>query len=110
MMNQRADSSGVNGFLLGLVAGGAVGTALALALAPKLAAEWRERATAVAGDLGAAASARYQDARGRVTEAVGDVAARGQAFRDDLADAVGRTAREVEQFAMASKTTPERRS
>jgi len=32
------------------------------------------------------------------------VTAKGQALRDDVADAVGRGAHDVEQFAMAAKT------
>jgi gas vesicle protein len=103
-MNQPSDSNGISGFLLGFIAGGAIGAALTIALAPKVAAELRERATAAAGDLGDAASRRYEDARSRVADVVGDVTARGQGMRDDVADAVGRGAREVEQFAMASKT------
>jgi hypothetical protein len=35
---------------------------------------------------------------------VDGVTTRGQAVRDDVADAVGRGAREVERVAMASKT------
>jgi gas vesicle protein len=104
MMNQPAETSGLNGFVLGLVAGGAIGAALAIAFAPKLAAELRQRATATADTLGDAASKHYQDARSRIADAVGEVTTRGQAVRDDLADVVGRGAREIEQFAMASKT------
>ena len=126
-MQQRSDSNGINGFLLGLVTGGALGAALAITFAPKLAAELRQRVTGAAGDLGDAASRNYRDVRMRidgvmndvttrgqtlrddVSDAVDDVTARGQAVRDDVADAVGRGAREVERFAMASKTKPETR-
>lgn len=107
-MNQRSETSGINGFVLGFLTGGVVGAALAIALAPRLAAELRERATATATDLSDAASRRFQETRTRIAEAVGEVTTRGQAVRDDVADAVGRGAREVEQFAMASKTGPGR--
>ena len=108
-MNQRAESNGINGFFLGLITGGVAGAALAIAFAPKLAAELRQRVTASADDLSDAAVKSYRDASARVADAVGDVTARGQAVRDDVADAVGRGAREVEQFAMASKTTTKAR-
>jgi gas vesicle protein len=103
-----------NGFLVGLVAGGAIGVGLALAFAPRLASELGQRATAAANDLSDAASQRYQDVSTQVAavaakgQAVVDgVTAKGQAVRDDVADAIGRGAREVEQFAMSSKTVPE---
>ena len=126
-MQRRSDSGGINGFMLGLVAGGALGAALAIAFAPKVAAELRQRVKDAAGDLGDAASRNYREVRTRidgvvndvttrgqalrddVSDAVDDVTVRGQAVRDGLADAVGRGAREVERLAMASKTIPETR-
>ena len=112
-------------FLMGLLAGGTIGAALAIYFAPRLAAELRQRLTDSTDDLRKAASARLRDvatrAAGvvdRVAAVADDVTSRGQAVRDDLADAVGRgahqvgrgarevvrTAREVEQFAKAAKT------
>jgi len=44
-------------------------------------------------------------ARGQAV--VDGATAKGQAVRDDIADAVGRGARGVEQFAMSSKTAPD---
>ena len=102
-MTTRIDNDG-NGFFLGLIVGGAIGAGLAIAFAPKLARELRERVVASANDLGDAATKRYRDASDRVADAVDDVTARGQAVRDDMADAVGRGARKVEKIAMASKS------
>lgn len=100
-----------NGFFLGLVAGSVIGAGLAIMFAPRLAAELRQRVTDSANDLSDAASRRYQDvavrvagAVDRVTDLVDDVTRRGQSVRDDVADAVSRGAREVEQYAAASKT------
>jgi gas vesicle protein len=95
-----------SGFLIGLVTGGVIGAGLAIALAPRLASELRQRMTASATDLRDAASQRYQDVSTRVAGVVDSVTARGQAVRDDVADAVSRGAREVDKFAMASKTVP----
>jgi gas vesicle protein len=104
MMNATADHDGNNGFLLGLVTGGVIGAALTIAFAPRLAADLRQRVMASAGTLGGAASRRYRDASARMAGVVGEVTARGQAARDEVADAVARGAREVEQIARASKT------
>jgi gas vesicle protein len=104
MMNATAAHDGDNGFLLGLVTGGVIGAALTIAFAPRLAAELRQRVMTSAGTLGVAASRRYRDASARMAGVVDDVTARGQSARDDVADVVARGAREVEQFARASKT------
>ena len=109
-MNARLDSGGSNTFLVGLIMGGVIGAALAIAFAPEAGSELRERVRETAADLGNAASRGYQEASGHLAGVVNDAAARGQAMRDDVADAVGRGAREVEQFAMASKTSGSRRS
>ena len=112
-------------FLMGLITGSAIGAALAIYFAPRLASELRQRVTDSATGLGNAASkglqnvaTRVADVVDRVADVADDVTRRGQAVRDDVADAVGRGAhevgrgarevvrgaREVEQFAMASKT------
>ena len=106
IMNTRAENGGNYGFLIGLITGGAIGAGLALAFAPRLASELRERVTASGADLRDAAAGRYQEVSTRIAAVVDGVTAKGQAVRDDVADAVGRGAREVEQFAMASKTVP----
>jgi gas vesicle protein len=105
IMNMRAENNdGGNHFLIGLITGGVIGAGLAIAFAPRLASDLRKRVKASATDLSHAASRKYQEAGARITGVVDEVTARGQVIRDDVADAVGRGAREVEQFAMASKT------
>jgi gas vesicle protein len=108
-MSTRTESGGNSAFLIGLITGGVIGAGLAIAFAPRLASELRQRVTESATDLSHAASRGYQEASTRIAGVVDGVTARGQAVRDDVADAVGRGAREVEQFAMASKTVPGRR-
>ena len=105
-MNTHPENGGSNLFLFGLITGGVIGAGLAIAFAPRLASELRQRAMASATDLSNAASQGYQEVSTRIVGVVDGVAARGQAVRDGVADAVGRGAREVEQFAMASKTAP----
>jgi gas vesicle protein len=115
MMNTRVQNDGGSNFLLGLITGGVIGASLAIAFAPRLAKELRQRVTAAANDFSDSASKSYRDASARVADAadrvvdaVDGVTARGQAVRDDMADAVGRGAREVEKFAMASKSDSRR--
>ena len=108
-MTTRAENGGNNSFLFGLLAGGVIGAGLAIVFAPRLALELRQRVRTSANDLRHAASQRYQEVTTRLVGVVDGVTARGQAVRDDVADAVGRGAREVEHFAMASKTVPGRR-
>jgi gas vesicle protein len=84
--------------------GSVIGAGLVMLLAPRLASELRQRVTDSATDLGNAASRRYQDVTSRAADVVDAATTRGQAVRDDVADAVGSGARQVERFAMASKT------
>jgi gas vesicle protein len=106
MMNTPAAANSTNNgrFLLGLVTGGVVGAALAIAFAPRLASELRERVTAAAGDLSDAATKSYRDASTGIVGALEKATARGEAVRDDVADAVARGARSVEQLAVAAKS------
>jgi gas vesicle protein len=103
-MNTRPQENGNHDFLIGLITGSVIGAGLAILFAPRLASELRQRVTDSATDLGDAASRRYQDVTTRVADVMDTVTTRGQAVRDDAADAVGRGARAVEQFAKASKT------
>ena len=92
-MNERLENGGSlgflnNGFLVGLIAGGAVGAGLAIALAPRLRAELRQRVKTSATGVGHAASQSYREASSRVAGVVDGVTARGQAARDDVAQAL----------------------
>lgn len=99
-----------NTFLIGLIAGGALGAGLAIAFAPRLTPKLRGRMTTSTTNLTDAASRGYQEVSTRIAGVVDGVTASGQAVRDGVAEAVGRGARNVEQFAKASKTTARRRS
>jgi gas vesicle protein len=103
-MNTHVQENANHHFLIGLMTGSVIGAGLTMLFAPRLASELRQRVTDSATDLGNAASRRYQDVTTRVADVVDGVTTRGQAVRDDVADAVGRGAREVERVAMASKT------
>jgi hypothetical protein len=50
------------------------------------------------------ASERYQQASGRVDNAVDQLTQKGQDVRDDVADRVARGAHNVERYATAAKT------
>jgi gas vesicle protein len=108
MTNTRFEIS-TPSFLLGLVAGSAVGAAVAIACAPRV-ADLRRRVSATADDFSDAAVRRYEAVTARVADAVTDATAKGQAVRDDVAEAVAGAARQVEQFAVARKTAAGRRS
>ena len=107
-MNTRAETAGTT-FLIGLITGGVVGAGLALAFAPGRGRSLRRRVRATAADWTNSAAQGYEDASTRIFGAADDVTARGQAIRDEVADAVGRGADDVEQFAMAAKTPGSRR-
>ena len=92
------------GFVIGLVTGTFVGAGLAAWLAPRAAAELRDRVTGSAKRLGKRAVEQYRDASGRIVEAAGEFARKGNGLRDDVADKVARGAHEVERMAMAAKS------
>jgi gas vesicle protein len=91
-------------FAIGLMAGAFVGAGLMMWLAPRSAAELRDRVTRSARKLGNRASEQYRQASAGVGEAVDDRARKGQGVRDDLAGAVARGAHEVERLATAAKS------
>jgi gas vesicle protein len=92
------------GFAIGLMTGAFVGAGLALWLAPRAASELGERLADSAKGLGERASERLRDVNARVGDAVDEVTRTGQGVRDEVAEVVARSAREVERFAVASST------
>jgi len=91
-------------FLLGLLAGAAIGAGLGMLLAPRAAVELRGRLVDSAKGLGATAAKRYQQATARAAAVAKDYVDKGQAIRDGLADSVVRGAQRVERFATEAKT------
>jgi gas vesicle protein len=103
-MESNSQQSHGLGFVLGLMAGTVVGAGLALLLAPRSAFELRDRAANSARALGKRASAGFDEASGRVGNAVDELARKGNRVRDDVAESVVRGAHEVERFAVAVKS------
>jgi gas vesicle protein len=103
-MSTQPQENGNHHFLFGLMTGSVIGAGLAMLLAPRLESELRQRVTDSATDLPNLASRRHQDVTTRVADVLHGVTTSGQAVRDGVADAVRSGAREVERFAMASKT------
>ena len=95
-----------NSFTQGLLFGSVLGAGLVLLLAPRAAAEARQTLTDSANSLRDATTDKYGQARRRVVAAVDEVVARGEGVRNDVADAIGRRAREVERVAVTVKTVP----
>ena len=93
-----------HGFAIGLLTGTFVGAGLALWLAPRMAAELRQRVTDSARALGRQASEHYEQTTSRVGGAVSELTRKGQDLRDDVADAVAQGAHEVERYATAAKS------
>jgi len=91
--------------LIGFIVGGVVGAGLTMLLAPRAAAELRQRVTGSARELGRAASERYQQASTRVGEAVGELTRKGQGVRDDVLEVVASGAQKVERFATDHATS-----
>ena len=89
------------GFVVGLVTGTFVGAGLTMWLAPRSGSELRQRVTDRAMDLGRQASGAYQEAGTGVGKAVGELTRKGRGVRDDVAEAVARSAREVGRYATA---------
>lgn len=91
-------------FVIGLLTGTVVGAGLMMWLAPRSAAELRQRVTDSARKLGQRASEHYEQASSRVGGAVDEITRKGQNVRNDVADAVARGAHEVERYAKAAKS------
>ena len=117
---RKSDHQLIHGssFMLGVAAGGAIVSGLALCFAPKLASQVRGGIAKGATKFRDAAGAAFQTVANQaadvvdvVADAADGIASRGQAIRDGVADAVeqgahsvSQSAREVERFARASKT------
>ena len=103
MESNSQESHGL-GFVFGLMAGTVVGAGLTLWLAPRSASELRDRATNSARALGKRALDGYDEASGRIGDAVDELARNGNRVRDDVAESVARGAHEVERFAVSVKS------
>jgi gas vesicle protein len=89
---------------IGFLAGAAVGAGLMAWLAPRVTSEVRQRvADRIRGTRKQAAD-RYQAAGAKVDQVMEELTRRGQAIRDDAAEAVAQGAREVERRAAAAKS------
>jgi gas vesicle protein len=89
---------------IGFLAGAAVGAGLVMWLAPRSASELRQRVTDRARDLRRRMADRYHEAGAHVDDVMDELTKKGQAIRDDTAEAVARGAREVERRAAAAKS------
>jgi len=103
--NSRPSQGTNHHFLIGFLAGGAVGAGLTMLFAPRVAAELRQRVTDSARTLGRAASEGYQKASTRAGGAVNDLTKKGQGVRDDVLEAVATGAQKVERFATDHTTS-----
>ena len=103
-MNQPLERSRESGFGFGLLIGACVGAGVALWLAPRMAAEIRQRATDSAKGLGQRASEHYRQAGVHLGEAVDELTRKGQGIRNEVADAVARGAQAVERAATTAKS------
>jgi gas vesicle protein len=91
----RTGSNGGGSFMIGLIAGTAIGAGLGLLFAPKSGAALRDQLSERAGDLADAASDVYQTAAERASE----LADRGREVVDRTRDVMARTADEAERYA-----------
>lgn len=103
-MNTNMQAHRDYGFMIGLLAGTAVGAGLMLWLAPRSGSEIRERVTRSARTLAATASERQQQISTKVGGVVDELTRKGQDVRDEVADTVARGAHEVERMATAAKS------
>lgn len=92
------------GFVIGLMAGTVVGAGLMLWLAPRMISEIGQRMSETAKSLRQRAADEYDRASTRASEKLDELTRKGQAVRDDVADAVARSAHSVERYATAAKS------
>ena len=97
------------GFVLGMLTGTVLGAGAMLLLAPRVAAEARQRIADSAKDLAERTSDQYGQVSDRLGSALEDLTAKGKGVRDGVAVAVARGAHEVERFATAAKAGPDSR-
>jgi gas vesicle protein len=103
-MNTSKPNAPRPGFTVGLIMGGIVGAAVALAFAPRAGADLRRSVAGSARNLGTGATDRYHDATARVGRAVDHLADKVRAVPDDVAGAVASGAHEVARFATSMKS------
>jgi gas vesicle protein len=96
-------------FLIGVLAGAAVGVGLGLLLAPRTGSELRSQVGSLSTSLRNGASRRYRQARERVDEAVAELTETGQEVSGNVWNTVARRAQKVEAYATAGKTGPDRK-
>jgi gas vesicle protein len=97
-----------NSFLIGVLAGAAVGVGLGLLFAPRAGSELRRQVGGLSTSLRTDASRRYRQARERVDEAVAELTDSGQEVSGHVWNTIARSAQKVEAYATAGKTGPDR--
>jgi gas vesicle protein len=97
-----------NNFLIGVLAGAAVGVGLGLLFAPRAGSELRRQVGGLSTSLRNGASKRYRQARDRVDETIAEVTESGQEARGTAWNAVARGAQKVEAYANDRKTGHDR--
>ena len=105
-MSEQTNQTHDYRFVAGLALGSVVGVGLAMLLAPRAAAEIKERAAGSAKQLGDAVSGRYRDAKVRVSGTVEEIARKGDAVRDGVLDSVVSGALKVERAAQGLRRVP----
>ena len=105
-MSEQTNQTRDYRFVAGLALGSVVGVGLAMLLAPRAAAEIKERAVGTAKQLGDAVSERYRDAKVRVSGKVEEIARKGDAVRDGVLDGVVLGAQKVERAAQGLRRVP----
>jgi gas vesicle protein len=102
-MSEQEQREGGQRFAIGFLAGACVGVGVALWMAPRLTAESRQRMRDSARSFVREAAERYQQTNARLSEAVDELTLNTREVRANLAGAVARGARKVEQVATAVK-------
>ena len=95
MIAPRAQQNRSNHVVVGFIAGGLTGAALAMHFGPRVAGELRTRYHQVSTRVGAAVD--------ELSRKVDELSRRGERARDRLCDTVANGAREVERYATEAK-------